>query len=91
METLGYVLVFFAKGILPWQNLTVSESEKTKMVGNYKQTTAHDILCKDLPKEFIKYFDYVKKLSFEDEPDYKYLKGLFEKIASEEKITYDYE
>ena len=34
-------------------------------------------LFKDLPVEFIKYMEYVRKLNFKSQPDYNYLINLF--------------
>ena len=42
-------------------------------------------LCTGLPVEFVNFMKYVKKLEFEQNPDYKYLKGLFISILT----TYD--
>ena len=37
-------------------------------------------LCEGLPQEFINYFIIVKKLSFEEEPNYELLREMFEKL-----------
>lgn len=37
-----------------------------------------DELCKGYPDEFKEYMNYCRKLSFTDDPDYKYMIGLFE-------------
>lgn len=36
LESLGYVLIYLAKGRLPWQNLDISDNNKTKRVGEVK-------------------------------------------------------
>jgi serine/threonine protein kinase len=89
LESLAYVVIFLAKGILPWQNLNVSESEKTKKVGELKVKTPVEELCKGLPEEFAKYLIYVKNLTFKENPDYNYLKGLLLKVAMTHDITMD--
>ena len=38
-----------------------------------KQKIDTSELCKDLPIEFARYMDFVRKLSFKAQPDYKYL------------------
>jgi hypothetical protein len=43
-----------------------------------------------MPKEFAQYFDYVKKLTFYDKPDYKYLRRLFKTVYLKEKFNNDY-
>ena len=37
-----------------------------------------DELCKGYPEEFKEFMNYCRKLQFTEEPDYKYLLGLFE-------------
>ena len=37
-------------------------------------------LCNDLPKEFALLLNYAKKLKFEEQPDYHYLKGIFQQL-----------
>ena len=84
LESLGYMLLFLKNGCLPWQNLVISEKEKNKFVGKMKEKITNSELCKDLPTEFIAYFDHVKALGFRDEPDYNYLRSLFIKIAMDQ-------
>lgn len=89
LESLIYVLVFLFKGSLPWQNLKVSESEKTKKVGEMKMKLNSEEICKDLPEEFVKFLNYVKNLSFKQNPDYNFLKGLILKIATNNNFQMD--
>lgn len=37
-----------------------------------------DELCKGYPEEFREFMNYCRKLQFADDPDYKYMIGLFE-------------
>jgi len=46
-------------------------------------------LCKDLPKEFARYFEYVKDLQFADKPDYSHLRRMFRELYSEKGYTFD--
>lgn len=39
-----------------------------------------NILCEDLPKEFQDYFNYVRSLEFEEEPDYTWMRRLFKDL-----------
>ena len=50
------------KGSLPWQNLNVSDKDKTKRVGELKAKINVEELCKDIPGEFANYMSYVKSL-----------------------------
>ena len=89
LESLGYVLLFLLKGFLPWQNMNVSEKDKCKKVGELKAGLKPEELYKDLPDEFVKYMNYVKGLSFKQNPDYNFLKGLFIKLAMSKKYMID--
>jgi len=83
------VLIFLLKGALPWQNLNVSDKEKTKRVGEMKAKIEAEELCKDLPVEFANYMTYVKSLAFTENPDYNYLKELMRQVAAQKKILFD--
>ena len=78
LESLGYVLIYFLRGKLPWQGLRAdTKKEKYARIMEYKMEIAFDRLCQDCPVEFILYFDYCHSLQFTDTPDYTYLRGLF--------------
>ncbi|CAD8056089.1 unnamed protein product [Paramecium sonneborni] len=90
LESLGYVFIYLLKGNLPWQNITSSsDKEKTKLVGKLKMELETKDLCKGLPIEIQRYMDYVQKLKFDSNPDYKYLFGLFQKIAKQQGFQLD--
>ncbi|CAD8059090.1 unnamed protein product [Paramecium sonneborni] len=90
LESLGYVFIYLLKGNLPWQNITSSsDKEKTKLVGKLKMELETKDLCKGLPTEIQRYMDYVQKLKFDSNPDYKYLFGLFQKIAKQQGFQLD--
>jgi len=46
-------------------------------------------LCKGLPIEIIEYMNAARALKFEEEPDYRYLKGLFKMILSKNDTSFD--
>ena len=41
-------------------------------------TCTMEFLCQGLPSCFLDFMQYVRRLGFEENPDYAYLKGLFE-------------
>ena len=90
LESLGYLLVFFLKGKLPWQSpLKMSQKDRKQMVLNLKEKTKVEELCLKLPQAFNIYMRYVKNLSFKEIPNYAYLKGLFMELTKEKKIDLD--
>ena len=46
---------------------------------------------KNIPKEFIRYLEYTRTLSFSQDPDYEYLKTLFRRRAEKLNIAYPYD
>ena len=78
IESIAYNLIYFAKGKLPWQGVkTKNKKEKHKKIMESKLVHTPEILCSNLPEEFIKLLKYPKKLEFEEEPDYKGIKLMF--------------
>ena len=91
LESIGYLLVYFLKGALPWQGqLGKTKEERYKKILEKKVSTSTQELCEDCPKEFEKYLDYTKNLEFTETPDYGMLRELLTKIINKEKFEYDY-
>ena len=92
IESIGYCLIYFLKGILPWQGLKVKKIEdQFNKIAEKKCQTCFEELTKDSPKEFLQYFKYCDELLFEDEPDYEYLISLFKKIINKYCSDCNYE
>lgn len=77
LEALGYVLIYFASGGLPWQNVKVARHKRRKSIGKCKQSVPIEELTRNLPVEFAKYMTYVRSLQFEEKPNYDALRNLF--------------
>jgi len=81
MESLGYVIIYFSRGSLPWQGLKANtKKQKYEKIMEKKMNTSIDSLCKNLPAEFRAYMEYTRALRFDDKPDYAYLKRLFKEL-----------
>jgi len=90
LGAIGYVLMYFNRGRLPWQGINAS-SKKTKQrrIGRKKARTSHDELCKGFPREFVKYLEYCDALGYTEEPDYEYLRSLLRDVSVRENIQLD--
>ena len=79
LESAGYVLIYLAQSkFLPWMGLNIIDKlERYRAIYQIKKRIKPEELCKALPSEFCDYITYVKKLNFEQDPDYNYLRGLF--------------
>jgi len=96
IESLGFVLMYFLRGSLPWQGLKANtKKQKYQRILERKQSTHPDVLCKSYPNEFREYFAHCSSLGFEDRPDYRYLKrlfkDLFERSGFEDNCVYDWD
>ncbi|KAJ8651675.1 hypothetical protein O0I10_012762 [Lichtheimia ornata] len=90
LESLGHVFMYFLRGSLPWQGLkAATNKQKYEKIGEKKQTTAIKDLCHGFPEEFAIYMQYVRKLGFEESPDYEFLRELFDKAIQRKGETDD--
>ena len=91
LESIGYVLVYFLLGKLPWQGLPIKPKEDryVKIMEKKRDTNPED-LCKGLHKNFQIYIEYTRNLGYEENPDYDMLKKLFEDILNSEGFDLDF-
>jgi len=91
LEAVGYVLMYFNRGSLPWQGLkAVGKKEKYEKIMEKKMSTPIEVLCKNFPNEFVTYLNYTRSLRFEDRPDYAYLRRLLKDLFFREGYQYDF-
>ncbi|WOL20492.1 hypothetical protein Cni_G29297 [Canna indica] len=91
LESLGYVLLYFLRGSLPWQGLkAATKKQKYDKICEKKLSTPIEVLCKSHPVEFASYFHYCHSLTFEQRPDYGFLKRLFHDLFRREGYEFDY-
>ncbi|RWS01323.1 casein kinase I isoform delta-A-like protein [Dinothrombium tinctorium] len=91
LESLGYVLMYFNRGSLPWQGLrAATKRQKYERISEKKMSTPIEELCAGFPPEFATYLNYCRTLRFEEKPDYSYLRQLLRNLFHRQGFTYDY-
>eukprot|EP00931_Biecheleriopsis_adriatica_P060770 TRINITY_DN36507_c0_g1_i1.p1 TRINITY_DN36507_c0_g1~~TRINITY_DN36507_c0_g1_i1.p1 ORF type:complete len:519 (+),score=117.90 TRINITY_DN36507_c0_g1_i1:55-1611(+) len=76
LEAIGYVLMYFSRGNLPWQERFLTgprggtKEDKYKKIQEKKEATPLEILGKTAPSEINAYCYYARNMGFEDRPDY---------------------
>ena len=78
MESIGYLLIFFLRGNLPW--ITFGD----------KVDTPVDVLCQGHPIEFSMYINYCRGLRFDEDPDYAFLRRLFKELFDDQGFKRDF-
>ena len=90
LEAVGYVLLYFLRGRLPWQGIPVrNKEERYRKIMEKKIATSAEDLCKGFPRQFTDYIKYTRSLAYEQEPDYDYLKNLFITTLNDEGFNID--
>jgi len=85
LESLGYVLVYFLRGGLPWQKQQGKDKKQryNKMMEGKESALNTNTLCRSLPAQFATYFAYVKNLAFDERPNYRWLREMFRSLYRE--------
>ena len=90
LEAVGYVLMYFLRGRLPWQGIPVKNKEdRYRKIMEKKMATSAEELCMGFPNEFADYINYTRNLQYEQDPDYNYLKNLFLNVLSKSGYRVD--
>ena len=90
LESIGYMLIYFYKGILPWQGLTKTDkNDKYRVIFECKRDISSEELCSNMPLEFKTYIDYVRELGFDEKPNYNMLYKLFTTVLENNSINND--
>lgn len=91
MESVGYMLIYLAKGFLPWQGLKKKTKENPiDKIGEKKMMIDLKVLCDGMPSCFYDYVNYTRNLQFNEKPDYDYLINLFVESSRKHGIDLKY-
>ena len=88
LESLFYIIIYFIKGELPWQNIKCkTKAEKyNKIFEIKKNVTKNGELVEGLPLEMSKILEYILGLNFIEKPNYTLIKNAIEIILH--KLNY---
>lgn len=90
LESLGYLMVYFLKGKLPWQGIPAETKEdKYQKIGNMKASYRLEQLCEGVPTEIYNFLAHVRSLKFKEKPNYHLLRSLL--INAFNRMDYDYD
>jgi len=91
LESLGYVLMYFVRGSLPWQGLQANtKREKYEQISQRKIATKVEDLTRGYPTQFRAFFRYIQGLKFDERPDYRYLRSLLKDIFDRRNYVHDF-
>eukprot|EP00397_Hematodinium_sp_SG-2012_P020371 GEMP01020983.1.p1 GENE.GEMP01020983.1~~GEMP01020983.1.p1 ORF type:complete len:355 (+),score=39.95 GEMP01020983.1:42-1067(+) len=95
MVAIGYMMMYFIRGSLPWQGLHMmadkgDKGDKYKKIMESKMSTSVEELCDGYPDEFAKYFKYLSTLEFQERPNYDFCRKLFKDCMKRHNFDYDY-
>jgi len=92
LESLAYILIYFWKGTLPWVDIKgKNKKEKYNKIKEKKIEISVEQLCEGIDEEIKLFLEYVRKLQFNETPDYNYLNNLFERNLKKNNFKYDLE
>lgn len=81
LESLAYNLIYFLRGSLPWEHLDASpRKQKHRCIMRKKLGISIAELCSGIPDEFHTFLHYTRALAFNTEPDYTYIRTLFQDL-----------
>jgi hypothetical protein len=85
------MILFLFKGELPWQHIHHEDKEiRSNLIFKKKNKTSIEDLCAGAPNIMVEYIRYCRLLKYDEVPNYKKLKGLFEDELNRIGAVLDY-
>ena len=97
LESWFYIIMYFLHGRLPWMGYRNKNKERyhKKICQLKKNITAKELVGTDAPSQFIRIFEHIKSLQFNQRPNYNYMRHLLDTIMTHYEISiyepYDWE
>ena len=89
LEAVGYMLVYFLLGKLPWQGLK-KQKNQIRSIGEVKMYTDLHRPSLNIPLCLCSYVNYCKKLDFDETPNYDELRTMFYDASKKMNVKLDY-
>lgn len=93
LEALGFMLVYFLRGNLPWQGRKAyTRTVQLHTIVDAKGAAAFGDLCSGFEGSEVlgEYLRYCRRLDFKERPDYTYLRRLFSDAMHAKVYNYDF-
>eukprot|EP00928_Gymnodinium_smaydae_P001893 TRINITY_DN10673_c0_g1_i1.p1 TRINITY_DN10673_c0_g1~~TRINITY_DN10673_c0_g1_i1.p1 ORF type:complete len:271 (+),score=34.98 TRINITY_DN10673_c0_g1_i1:65-814(+) len=84
LEAVGYILLYFLKGRLPWQGSSQRARADMKMALPVQE------LCDGYPAEFANFLTYCRGLRFDERPDYAFLRRMLRQLFLDSGYEYNF-
>merc|ERR1712190_414629 len=83
--------MYFNRGTLPWQGLEAeTKEEKYEKIKEKKLATPVEELCKDTFGEFATFINYCRNMTFEQKPDYPFLRRMLKDLFFRQGLEFDF-
>ena len=90
LESFCYMIIYFLIKKLPWQGVKAqSFAKRNRKICESKDDFIIDEYKDLIPNEFSKIFKYVKRLKFNEEPNYNLIRNAFKKILNDNNYKED--
>lgn len=95
LEAVGYVLLYFLQGSLPWQHAAktakkgTSKHERYDYIGKIKSSMTLEAMCLGAPNAFKDYLVRCRALAFDECPDYASLRNVFRALYHQNGFSRD--
>lgn len=82
LESIGYMLIYFILGRLPWQGIAGGDQcERYERIYAIKKSIRLEELCHSASSEYYHYMLYVRTLKYDHEPNYRYISRMWTQLV----------
>ena len=90
LESLCYMILYFIMKKLPWQGVKANtQQNRYKKIYYLKKKLCENESFKELPIEIQNFYNSIKKLKFEEDPNYSLLRQYFKDLLKNNSINED--